>query len=97
MRSWYHNVFVPIFDTIREQKIIGRFPGRTEADLYMWLVKHWDELKRKYGEEFSLEQAASDLSERFGQSIPERIRAYFKRRREEKERNKKIARGEIIE
>jgi hypothetical protein len=97
MRSWYHNVFTPIIETIREQKILGRFPGRTEADLYVWLVKHWDELKRKYGEEFSLEQAASDLSERFGQSVLQRVRAFFKQRQEEKERKKKIARGEIIE
>ncbi|MFW6212625.1 MAG: transcriptional regulator, partial [Spirochaetota bacterium] len=97
MRSWYHNVLMPIVETIREQKILGRFPGRTEADLYVWLVKHWDELKRKYGADFSLEQAATDLSERFGQSILQRIRAFFKRRREEKERQKKIARGEIIE
>jgi len=97
LRSWYLNVFAPIIDTIREQKILNRFPGRTEADLYVWLVKHWDELKRKYGTEFSLEEAASDLSRRFGKSILEQIREFFRKRREKKERERRIARGEILD
>ena len=68
MRSWYENVFRPVIDEIRTRKILSRFPGRTEADLYVWLVKHWDELKRKYGQGFTLGDAASDLSTRFGRS-----------------------------
>ena len=23
------------------------FPGQTEADMYMWLVRKWDEMKRR--------------------------------------------------
>lgn len=97
MRSWYANVFMPIIREIREQKLPGRFPGRTEADLYVWLVKHWDELKRRYGEGFSLSRAAEDLSVKYGRSIWERVRDAFRQRREARERKKKIARGEIIE
>ncbi|MFW5684126.1 MAG: transcriptional regulator [Spirochaetota bacterium] len=97
MRSWYANVFIPIIRVIREQKLIGRFPGRTEADLYVWLVKHWDELKRRYGGEFSLAQAAEDLNTRYGKSLWTRLREFIERRRAERERKKRIARGEIIE
>jgi hypothetical protein len=97
MRSWYSHVFLPIIHTIREQKILSRFPGRTEADLYVWLVKHWDELKRKYGTDFSLNDAADDLSRKFGKSLMEQIREYFRKRRERKIREKRIARGEIID
>mgnify|MGYP006277874195 FL=1 len=97
LRSWYYNVFMPIVQTIGEQKIISRFPGRTEADLYVWLVKHWDELKRKYGTEFSLSEAADDLSRQFGKSFTEQIREFFQKRRESRDRKKRIARGEIIE
>ena len=49
MVSWYNNVFRPIIDLIEAENILARFPGRTAEDLYMWIVKHWDELKRKYG------------------------------------------------
>jgi hypothetical protein len=43
------------------------FPGRTEADLYVWIVKHWDFLKKKYGA-YSLSTAAGDFSNKYGQS-----------------------------
>lgn len=97
MRSWYSNVFMPIIGEIRDQKLLNRFPGRTEADLYVWLVKHWDELKQRYGEDFSLTQAAEDLSIRYGKTVWARIRDFVERKRSERERKKKIARGEIID
>jgi len=97
MRSWYSHVFLPIIQEIRAQRLAGRFPGRTEADLYVWLVKHWDELKRRYGAEFPIANAAEDLSTRYGKTIWARLREYVERRRAERERKKRIARGEIIE
>lgn len=97
MRSWFANVFMPIIREIREQRLLSRFPGRTEADLYVWLVKHWDELKQRYGGEFSLAQAAEDLSNRFGKSLWGRLREFIRRKAHERRRKKKIARGEIIE
>lgn len=97
MRSWYANVFMPIIRVIREQKLISRFPGRTEADLYVWLVKHWDELKRRYGGEFPLSSAAEDLNSRFGKSVWAQIRDFVRRKLKERKRKKMIARGEIIE
>lgn len=66
--SWYENVFRPIILTIQDEGLLFRFPGRTASDLYMFLVQHWDELKRKYGLSFSLGEAARDYSDRFGTS-----------------------------
>ena len=83
MRSWYMNVFIPIVRVIRDQKLLGRFPGRTEADLYVWLVKHWDELKRRLGGELSLVEAAEDLSSRYGQTLMMRIREHLQKRRDD--------------
>lgn len=67
--SWYENVFRPIVDIIENERLLSRFPGRTSADLYMWIVKHWDELKRRYGEQFSMKDAAIDFSTRYGKSL----------------------------
>ena len=66
MLSWYDNVFSPIIGIVRDEGVLARFPGRTEADLYVWTVRHWDELKRKYGQSFPLRAAVRDFGERHG-------------------------------
>jgi len=65
--SWYNNVYNPVITIIREQWLLVNFPGRTEADLYVWIIKHWDFLKKKYGA-YSLSKAARDFSRKYGQS-----------------------------
>jgi len=65
--SWYNNVYNPVITIIREQWLLANFPGRTEADLYVWIIKHWDFLKKKYGT-YSLAKAAGDFSRKYGQS-----------------------------
>jgi hypothetical protein len=65
--SWYNNVYSPVIAVIGEQWLLANFPGRTEGDLYVWIIKHWDFLKKKYGG-YSLEKAAGDFSRKYGQS-----------------------------
>jgi len=36
--GWYDMVYLPIVQVIRAQHAIKRFPGRTEADLYRWVM-----------------------------------------------------------
>jgi hypothetical protein len=60
--SWYDNVYLPIVTIIRESKLLSRFPGATEADLYVYIGKHWAELNARYGPLFTLEEAAEDFS-----------------------------------
>ena len=63
--SWYNNVYNPVITIIREQWLLVNFQGRTEADLYVWIIKHWDFLKKKYGK-YSLSKAAGDFSKKYG-------------------------------
>ena len=57
--SWYRNVYKPILDAIREEHILIEYPGCTEGDMYLWLVKRWDDLKREKGKEnVTTEEAA---------------------------------------
>ncbi len=44
--SWYDNVYQPVVQLIREKHALKEFPGRTEADLYAWLMKHRAELEK---------------------------------------------------
>jgi hypothetical protein len=66
--SWYNGVYKPIIAIIREERLYMHFPGRTTGDLYVWIVKHWDFLKKKYGLGFSLRDAARDFSKKYGAS-----------------------------
>lgn len=95
MKSWFEHVFMPIIHVIRERKLASRFPGRTEADLYVWLVKHWDELKRSHGGEFSIQDAATDFSGRFGKSLWKQLSDTIAERIEARSKRKRIARGDI--
>ncbi len=49
--SWYDNVYLPTVQTIREQGLLADFPGRTEADAYIWLIEHREALERAASEE----------------------------------------------
>lgn len=76
--SWYYNIFLPIIETISRESMVSRFPNRTRADLYMWIVQHWDDLKKKYGEKISIQEAARDFSNQFGKSLWQQFLGLFK-------------------
>ncbi len=38
--SWYDNVYMLIVEVIRSDRVLKRFRGRTEADLYCWIMQH---------------------------------------------------------
>jgi hypothetical protein len=60
--SWYDTVYLPIIQIIRETRLLARFPRCTEADLYVYVGKHWSEMGKTYGPLFTLEEAAEDFS-----------------------------------
>lgn len=37
---WYDTVYMPIVKVIRESDILKDFPGKTEGDLYLWVLDH---------------------------------------------------------
>jgi len=65
--SWYDNVYKPIADLIREYNILEHFPGRTEADLYLWITARWLELSRQQKPAGPAEAIADILFETEGQ------------------------------
>jgi len=80
--SWYNNVYKPIIDIIKEEHLDARFPGRTPSDLYVWIVKHWDFLKKKYGVHYSMADAAKDFAKKYGKkrlTLWDYIQIVFKR------------------
>ncbi len=68
MLSWYDNLFIPIIKEIEEKNVLIRFPGRTSADLYVWVIKYWDELKKKYDSNAPISEAVKSYSKKFGEN-----------------------------
>ncbi len=65
--SWYDNVYRPVVEAIRNHNILRYFPGRTEADLYLWIMQHRHNLRETGGVDPGAEAAVLDYASRFGQ------------------------------
>jgi hypothetical protein len=37
---WYDKVYLPIVGVIRRSGVLREFPGKTEGDLYLWILDH---------------------------------------------------------
>jgi len=64
--SWHDRVYRPLVDAFRRTGALAHFPGRTEADLYVWVSEHLYYLRELYGPEVDLEGAVEDFVRRFG-------------------------------
>jgi hypothetical protein len=67
--SWYDRVYRPIVEAIRRTGILKKFPGRTEADLYVWLSEHLYYLAKEKGMAPDLEKTALEFAQKFGDKL----------------------------
>jgi nucleotide-binding universal stress UspA family protein len=63
---WYDDAYMPVVLAIRDQGLLRNFPGRTETDLYLWVVEHRMALQEELGWDIKPEAALGDLAARFG-------------------------------
>ena len=67
LRDWYEHSYVPIAAMIREERVLDAFPGRTELDLYLWIIRHREQLALEARDEsVTLSAAKDDLLQRKG-------------------------------
>jgi len=71
--SWYDTVYMPLVEIIRQKGILKDFPGRTEADLYLWIIEHYWYVAQSDQEDISLEQAAEEYRNQFSQRPIQRM------------------------
>lgn len=82
--DWYDYVYMPIINIIRERNVLAEFPGRTEADLYLWITDHHWSLNQKeiqhHTYDVGFDEAAQDLvrkrSPRLGRKIVRALEAW---------------------
>lgn len=65
---WYRNVYLPVVERIQESGILKRFPGRTAADLYLWIAENRARLQMRYGSEAQAQDAVEDFSQQHAAS-----------------------------
>jgi hypothetical protein len=62
LRDWYAYQYAPVAEMVREDRILDAFPGRTELDLFLWIVEHRDRLALEARDEsISTETAKDDI------------------------------------
>jgi hypothetical protein len=71
--AWYYDLYRPLVRIIREQHILADFPGRSETDLYLWIMDHQHFLRERLGPGVSLEQAAAHFAGRYSTRRVRRI------------------------
>jgi nucleotide-binding universal stress UspA family protein len=69
---WYDDVYMPVVRVIRQRGILREFPGRTETDLYLWIVGRRAELEDLLGWEVEADAAAAELAAQFS-ARPRRV------------------------
>jgi len=56
---WYDTVYLPIVHVIRESSVLEDFPGKTEGDLYLWVLDHQHYLAKSEGQPLQPPEAAA--------------------------------------
>jgi hypothetical protein len=56
---WYDTVYLPIVKVIRQSEILRDFRGRTEADLYLWVLDHQRYLAQADGQSLHAPEEAA--------------------------------------
>lgn len=68
LETWYTFVYLPTIQIIHESGLIENFPGRTEADLFVWLSRHRDRLGEPFCDYDNLIDLARMLVEHYRES-----------------------------
>jgi nucleotide-binding universal stress UspA family protein len=59
--SWYHDIYLPFAEAVRERGMMRWFPERTITDLYVWMSEHRGDLERDLGWSIRPEAAAEAM------------------------------------
>jgi hypothetical protein len=61
--AWYRKSYLPAVEHITASGILKHFPGRTEADLYLWITENRARLQMQYGGRQETQAAVDDFAQ----------------------------------
>ena len=77
--DWYHWSYCPIIQAIRDRQLLGRFSGRTAADLYVWVWGYIFDTYRRMGEKVEPEEAAAMMELRAPSGFQQAVQGLMNR------------------
>jgi hypothetical protein len=64
--DWYDRVYLPMIGVICSKNILADFPGRTNADLYVWIIEHLWYLRNDEGQcDVTIQEAAVRFTQEY--------------------------------
>lgn len=63
VKDWYAWIYMPIVRIVRDRGVLDAFPRLTEADVYLWVMKHRAELGEEVGHDVGPVESAEDYAE----------------------------------
>ena len=63
--SWHDRLYARVVEQMRKYDVLERFPGRTEADLYLWIMDHRYNLAQQFGQDVGSEEATRNFADNF--------------------------------
>ena len=66
---WHDAVYTPLVEAIRNAGVLEKFSGKTETDLYLWVIDHQHFL-REQEPGITSEEAAEDFAARYARHRP---------------------------
>jgi hypothetical protein len=83
VRSWRQTLYRPMIEAIRDCGVLSEFPGRTETDLYLFLMDHLHYLRSrrpraKIAPTDAVRDVASAKSAALGGHLGQRVRAWVR-------------------
>jgi hypothetical protein len=77
--AWYELIYLPTVQILNEASLLHEFPGRTEADLFVWLSLMREQLAELYGNDDRLDDLARALAADYGAGRLGRLRRQVSR------------------
>jgi hypothetical protein len=61
--DWYEHIYCPIVEVARKRGLTDRFPEHTEADVYLWVMRHRRAIEEEQGTDIGPAPAALDYAD----------------------------------
>lgn len=69
VNDWYAYIYLPMTRIIRDRGVLEEFPRLTEADVYLWVMRHRGRLGEREGHDVGPVESANDYAELMTQPL----------------------------
>ena len=71
---WCDHVYQPVLEVIQRQGLLRKFPDRSPADMYLWIMEYHNDLEKELGWRLKSDVVAANLSTRFSANLSDVLR-----------------------